>query len=194
MGGVLTVHISMAYIIFIDLGYREKSMKPFVQDCPQITCQKLSYGDLKIMFLAHIFGILTIGQEFAFSVMKKSSNYDRITVTFKNLNIFIYQFSLLYIFSNTYQSIKDCVTTENVSYFDACKPADYNDWQQLRQKNLWKTLQHDIDELGDLRSIEITIFYAQLLGIVSYIFLSKIFIFFKGSLDEIDPFQKILSN
>lgn len=54
MGGAITVHASLAFYGLLEISYKKESMSFIIDDCPEITCEKLNFVDIKVMFFAHI--------------------------------------------------------------------------------------------------------------------------------------------
>ena len=57
--------------------------------------------------------------------------YEFITTVVKSVNIFVYQFSLLYVQYNIYLDIDECQDEDEKSFMDVCFPEGYNEKSEI---------------------------------------------------------------
>lgn len=152
----------------------------FLDQCPSTqSCDKLNLNDIKIMFYCHLFCIYSIVQGYVFKNFKLVENkpYEFICTFVKTANIFIYQFSLLYIQYNIYLDIDQCKTEgDSNGFMETCHPLGYAEMSPKEQEKVWHDLQQVLDDLNQYRLIEIGVFYTQLVALMSYIIFCKAFL------------------
>jgi hypothetical protein len=119
MGGTLSIHVALS--VYCIQTYMT-NLDAF-NDCRSALSTKLGYGDIIIMLMAHLLGLLYFVIQYMIRHLNNGTHsYSYLQLTIKHFNITVYMLAFLYVHHKVY--LPDIPLGD---IFDACPPADWDD-------------------------------------------------------------------